>query len=273
VSTIRQIKPLNMRGVESALIATAKPKFEWIAPGELYVEEAYQRGIAESSLTMIRKIVGRWNWAHIKPPVCVRDAKGRLVVLDGQHTAIAAVSHGAIPKIPIMIVEANTVEARAAAFISQNRDRIAVTALHMHYAALAAGDEVAVAVNEACRRAKATILKFPKGQSGVYHVGETFGIGILGKIVKTRGAASGAKVLKILIDAKRAPLAAHEIAAVAMLLFEPEYRGKIDPFDLVTVIRSKSVDDWKAIAAKIAAGGISRRSALAVAWKRAVDRA
>src|SRR3954469_14527022 len=115
MSTIRQIKPVNMRGVEPAAVSEQKPQFQWVDPTTLYVEETYQRGIAENSLTMIRKIVGRWNWAHIKPPVCVKDSKGRLVVLDGQHTAIAAISHGDIPRMPIMVVQADTIEARAAA--------------------------------------------------------------------------------------------------------------------------------------------------------------
>lgn len=273
MSTIRQIKPLNMRGVEPAVIDMAKPKFEWVEPGSLYVEETYQRGIAEHSLTMIRKIVGRWNWAHIKPPVCVRDAKGRLVVLDGQHTAIAAISHGGVPKVPVMVVEADSVQARATAFISQNRDRIALTPMHMHYAALAAKDDIAVAVDEACIKSGASIVKHPRGSRGVYKIGETFGIGILTRIVKLRGAFQSAKMLKILIDAKRAPVPAHEIAAVALLMFEPEYKGKIDLFDLVTVIRSKTVDEWRMIASKISSTGIPRRTALAVAWKRAVDRA
>jgi hypothetical protein len=273
MSTIRQIQPLNMRGVEPAAIKSAEPIFEWVGPGELYVEESYQRGIVANSLTMIRKIVSRWNWAHIKPPVCVRDSKGRLVVIDGQHTAIAAASHGGLPKIPIMIVQADSVQARAAAFISQNRDRIALTAMHMHYAALSAGDEVAVAVDEACRKSGASIVKYPKGSRGVYKPGETFGVGVVTHIVKARGVHQGAKVLKILIDAKRTPIPAQEIAAVAHLMFEPEYRGKVDLFDLVTTIRSKSIEDWKAIAAKVASTGISRRTALAVAWKRAMDRA
>lgn len=273
MSTIRQIKPLNMRGVEPAVIASAKPKFDWVEPETLYVEETYQRGIAENSLTMVRKIVGRWNWAHIKPPVCVRDAKGRLVVIDGQHTAIAAISHGGIPKIPIMVVEAGSIAARAAAFLSQNRDRIALTATHMHYAALAAGDENAVAVDEACRKAGASIVKNPRGMKGIYKAGETFGVGILTRIVKLRGVHQGSKVLKVLMDAKRCPLPAHEIAAVAMLMFDPEHKGQLDLFDLVTVIRSKTVEQWKATAAKLTSTGISRRTALAVAWKRALSRA
>jgi hypothetical protein len=273
MATIRQVKPLNMRGVEPAALNSTKPRFEWVDPGTLFVEETYQRGIAESSLTMIRKIVGRWNWAHIKPPVCVKDAKGRLVVLDGQHTAIAAISHGGIPKIPVMIVEADTVQARATAFISQNRDRIALTPMHIHYAALAAGDEVAVAVNEACRKSGASILRYPRGSQGVYKIGETFGIGVISRIIKTVGAHQGSRVLKVLIDAKRAPLPAHEIAAVSLLMFDPQYKGKVDLFDLVTAIRSKTVAEWVAAAAKISSTGIPRRTALAVAWKRAVDRA
>ncbi|MDB5620540.1 DUF6551 family protein [Tardiphaga sp.] len=272
MSTIRQVKALNMRGIEPAVITSEKPLFEWVNPGSLYVEETYQRGIAENSLTMIRKIVGRWNWAHIKPPVCVRDAKGRLVVLDGQHTAISAVSHGGIPKIPVMIVEANSLQARATAFISQNRDRIALTPSHIHFAAVAAGDELAVAVDDACKKSGACIVRHPRGSKGVYKIGETFGIGVITRIVKIRGVFQTARVLKVLIDAKRAPLPAHEIAAVSMLLFEPEYKGKVDPFDLVTVIRSKTVQEWQAAAAKVMATGTSRRTAIAVVWKRAVDR-
>lgn len=273
MTTIRAIKALSMAGVEPANIQSQEPTFQWVNPSILFVEEAYQRSIAENSVTMIRKIVGRWNWSHIKPPVCVKDGKGRLVVLDGQHTAIAAVSHGGIKKIPIMLVRADTVEQRAQAFISQNRDRLAVTSLHMHYAAVAAGDEIAVAVDQACRKAGIAILKNPRGPRGAYRVGETFAVGIITGAVKRFGVNAVARALKILVEAKRAPVPAHEFAAVCILLFDSEHKGSVDPFDLVTVIRSRTVLEWRSVAAAAASRGGSIRSALALAWKRAAKNA
>lgn len=246
--SLRQIAAINTRGVPVAAISSTKPKFEWVEPSKLYVEEEYQRAIAERSVKMIRKIVSGWDWAHIKPPVCVRDRAGRLVVIDGQHTAIAAVSHGAVGKIPIMVIEAKTVADRARAFVSQNKDRLALTPLHLHFAAVAAGDEIAVAVESACKRSGAMILKYPKGQNGTYKIGETFGIGVVTQIVRNRGETHCVRALKVLIDAKRAPMPAHEIAAVSLLLTE---HGKaLDTFDLATVIRSKAVIQWQAVVAK-----------------------
>lgn len=269
MTTVRQIRPLNMRGIDAAAIASAKPRFDWVDPQTLFVEESYQRGLAENSVTLIRKIVGRWNWAHIKPPVCVRDSKGRLIVLDGQHTAIAAASHGNIPKIPVMIVEADSVKARATAFISQNRDRIILTPMHMHFAALAAGDEIAVAVDEACRKSKVTILKASRGTTGIYRVGETFAVGVITRLVKQHGVNATARVLRVLVDAKRAPVPAHEISAVAQLLFAPEHKGQVEAFDIATVIRAKTVDHWKARASKAVEAGAKRSAALASVLKKA----
>lgn len=270
MSEFRKIKALPMRGVTPAAAVGVEPRFEWIAPEMLFVEQAYQRGLAEHSMTMIRRIVGAWNWARIKPPVCV-NVGGKLVVIDGQHTAIAAASHGGIPKIPVMIVQADTVKDRAAAFISQNRDRLALTAMHMHFAAVAAGDEIAVAAAEACAKAGVTVIRFGRGSRGVYKVGETFAVGVIQRIVKKVGVHHCARALKVLIDAKRAPLPANEIAAVAVLLFEPEWKEKkVDLFDLATVIRSKSVAEWKAVSAGLASKGTPTRIALATALYRAL---
>jgi hypothetical protein len=260
-----------MRGVEKAKIDGARPSLEWMDPRSLVVETDYQRDLAPRSVTMIRKIVANWSWAKIKPAICVKVGN-RIAVIDGQHTVIAAVSRGDIEKIPVMIVKADTVKERAAAFISQNRDRLALTPMHLHYAALAAGDEIAVAVDEACRKAKVTILRQSRGLDGKYRVGETFAIGIISTIVAKVGVNAGARVLRVLVDAKRAPLSAHEIRAVRDLLFDPEYKGKFDTYDLVTLIRSRGMEDWRARAQKFIAAGVPRRRATAACWFRELRR-
>lgn len=272
MSMIRPIKAMSMRAVAPGVVNTKLPEFDWIDPSELCVEEEYQRGLSPKSLTMIRHIAASWSWAKIKPAVCVRSGN-RLVVIDGQHTAIAAVSHGGIPKIPVMIVDAKTIKERAAAFISQNRDRLALTPMHLHYAAVAAGDEIAVAVQQACEKAKAVILRHPIGAKGQYRVGQTLAIGIISRIVAKIGVFQGARVLKVLVDAKRAPLSAHEIAAVYELLFDPKYRDKVEAFDLVTVIRSKTMEEWRGVASRLTATGMPRRQATAAAFFKALRRA
>lgn len=272
MSKLRTIQAINTRGIVPAVLEAERPKLMWVDPTTLYVEDDYQREIVSNSIWMIRKIVTNWNWAHIKAAICVRDASDRLVVIDGQHTAIAAVSHGGIDKIPVMVVEAKTVKDRAAAFISQNRDRLALTPMHIHHAAVAAGDEVAVAVAAACARVKATILRCPRGQKAKYKVGETFAVGIITRIVSRVGVHHAARVLKVLIDAKRAPLSAHEIAAVYQLLYDDKYRGKVEAFDLVTVIRSRPMDDWRARAWQLVASGTARREATAAVWFKALPK-
>ena len=242
---LRPIKPIAIAGVVPAEIGETIPAFEWVDPTTLMVEDSYQRSLAAKSVTLIRKIVSDWDWNRMKPPIVARNASGHLCVVDGQHTAIAAASHPGIEKIPVMIIESGAVSGRAAAFIGHNRDRVAMTPMQMHYAAVAAGDEIAVAVAEACRKTGVTILKVPP-PNGFYKLGDTVAVASISSIVERKGVPGGSRVLKVLIDAARSPIRSDEVKAVSALLFEQDYAGQVSEFDLATVIRSKSADDWAA---------------------------
>lgn len=272
-STWRSIVPMKaatMRGVALIPIVGCKPVMEWVAPGDLYVEQDYQRALSERSIALIRRIAGNFRWAHVKPAICAR-VEGKLVVIDGQHTATAAATRGDVPAIPVMIVEAVEVRDRAMAFIGQNRDRLALTALHMHHAAVAGGDEIAVAVNDAVKRAGVMILRYQTGsKAATYKVGQTTAIGIISILVRRHGVTAAAKVLKVLVEAKRAPLPATEIAAVALILGDKA--RPVDVFDLATLIRSKPVVQWAALAAAGAARGGTHREALANVWRHELAR-
>lgn len=270
---LRKVLPVNVRGIIPAIVEGSLPKLTWVDPRSLFIEADYQRDILENSITMIRKIVVGWKWAHIKAAVCVRDAQDRLVIVDGQHTAIAAVTHGGIEKIPVMIVEARTIKQRAAAFVSQNKDRLAITAAQMHYAGVAAGNEIAVAASEACEKAKVTILRTSRGAAGKYRIGETFSVGIIHRIVAKVGVHHAARVLKVLVDAKRAPISAHEIKAVYQLLYDEKYKGKFEPFDLATLIRSKAMEEWRARAWQLVPTGVVQGEATAAVWFKTLSKA
>lgn len=261
---MRSIVPLGamaMRGVTAAQVEDVLPQLVFVAPSEIFVESEYQRDLSVKSIAMIRKMIAGWRWAHVKPVICARVGS-KLMAIDGQHTAIAARSLG-IEKIPAMVVIVGSVKERAEAFIGQNCDRLNLTPAHIHYASLAAGEEMAVAVDQACRRAGVSILKASKGAGATYKIGETFAVGFIKGMVKRYGVNFAVRVLRVLIDAKRAPINAVEIAAVQMLLRDKSYAGKVDGFDLTTVIRSASVQEHLVEAQKFVADGEPRRSALA----------
>ena len=142
-----------------------------------------------------------------------------------------------------------------------------MTSTQVHFAALAAGDEVALAMREACERAGAKLLRNPPS-GGVFKVGDTVAVVGIRRITETRGVNFMAKVLQILVAAKRAPLASAEIQAVTALLSDPEWRGSVDPTDLAVLIRSKSAKDWEAHAEIHVRKGLKMplHRALAIDW-------
>lgn len=154
--TLRPITAINCAGLTPSTPSSSGPIFEWVNPADLLVNEAYQRDLAERSIKLIRRIVQGWDWTKFKPPVCSLGDDG-MEVIDGQHTAIAAATHPGIDKIPVMIVETETVHDRAAAFIGQNMDRLGVTKMQLHKAAVAAGDEDALTIEQVCSRAGVTL--------------------------------------------------------------------------------------------------------------------
>ncbi len=264
---LRPVAPVPALNVKPNELGGPPPEVRWVAPRSLLIEYSYQRDLSQKSMTLLRKIVGGWDWAAMKPPICAITDAGDLVVIDGQHTAIAAASHPAIREIPILIVQATAVRDRAGAFVKHNADRIAMTSMQVHHAALAAGDEVAVAMAEAARRAGATILRNTPAQ-GLYAVGDTAAVATIRKMTDEKGLVFAARVLRILVGAMRAPLVTAEIKAVHALLSEPEWRGSIADEDLTLLIRSKSMADWEAFAESRVRKGlkIPFARALAIAW-------
>lgn len=243
MSGLRKISAIPVPGVDANSIDSEKPTFDWVDPKTLQVEEGYQRDLGDKSIRLIRRIVAGWDWKAMKPPVCARTEGGALMVIDGQHTAIAAATHPGIDLIPIMIVSAQTVSERAHSFVRHNQDRIAMTATQIFHASLASGDEVAIAVRDACEQAGVRILRNPPS-GGIFKIGDTMGVVTLRSIVEKRGVKFGARMLRILVEAKRAPVGSVEMVAVTALLTEPEWKDTIDPGDLSLMIRSKSCRDW-----------------------------
>lgn len=235
---MRQITPLNLPDVMAAHIDGNKPDFKVVSPSHLYVDERYQRDLTKKSIKLITKIVSEWDWAAFKPPVVVKEGDC-FHVIDGQHTAIAAITHGGILEIPVMIIDADSMPKRANSFVRHNRDRITVTPLQLYHAQLAAGDEDAMTIQQVCERAGVEVLRYPPNR-GIFKPCETIAVGAINGLVDRRYAKGAREVLEICAKAKLAPITVTFIHAVDCLLFDSEYRGKIDQEKLVGLILSRA---------------------------------
>lgn len=234
VTTKRKVKSIAMPDVAPMAVDSPQPTFEWVDPRTLLVDEAYQRTLSERSVTLIRKIVGAWEWSRFKPPVVAQGPDG-YEIIDGQHTAIAACSHPGIDKIPVMVVFAPLQSTRALAFVGHNRDRLAITPLQLHFAAVAAGDEDALTILQVCERAGIRVLKGPPG-AGMFKPGDTMAVGAIGSLINRRGAMRARVILQAIGDARCAPIQMIQVKAVERLLHDAEYRDQIEASDITTAI-------------------------------------
>lgn len=271
MSKLRQIKPLNVKDILPSMLPEDQPEFKWVDPKELYIEENYQRSLGERSITTIRRIVKDFSWAKYKPPVVSIGAGGKMCVIDGQHTAIAAASHPKLPKIPVMIVVTGTEKERAQAFMGQNKDRVAVTSMQLFYSAMAAGDETAIKAKKALDESGCVLLKF---RPLVWVEGQTLAAGSVLKLAERFGEKGLTRILDILMNAKRAPVTAAEMNAVALLLHDKDWHGKFEDEDLSDTIRTKSIEQWQADADAHVRKGMKMpmNKALAITWFKHVPK-
>ncbi|MGE0289286.1 MAG: hypothetical protein AB7I42_26575 [Bradyrhizobium sp.] len=231
--TLRPVVPLTLPNLEPAQIGEDMPELRAVDPRTLLIDESYQRGLSERSVRLIRRIVNTWGWTRFKPPVVAETDKG-LHVIDGQHTAIAAVTHGGLATIPVLVVKADTIAERAQAFIGHNVDRITVTPQHLHVAAVAAGDETALTIEQVCERAGVKLLRSPPS---IYRSGESIALSTIKSLVKRRTAQQARIILQILADAKCAPVTADQIKAVELLLHGGDYAGELTAEQITLLVR------------------------------------
>ena len=213
---------------------TAAPVFMDVAPTELLIDGSYQRDLADRGLRPIGRIVEGWDWRRFKPPVCAWTDRG-LVVIDGQHTAIAAATHGGLTTIPVMVVEAKEARDQASAFVGHNRDRMSLHATQIHHGAVVAGDPEAMRIEAVCRAAGVAIVRNPYG-ARKYKVGETIAIVTIANLAKAHGDKAAADLLKVLVDAGVGPIGKDQIRAVEELLTNQDYAAEIEAADLAVAI-------------------------------------
>ena len=231
--TLRHVYPINISDLKPTPPATGEPIFETVDPTTLFVDPSYQRDIGERGIRQIRKMIEHWDWSKFRAPVCAyaesEDGSTALKVIDGQHTCIAAASHPSIHRIPVQIVEAPDQTAQASAFIGQNVDRLGVTKLQLHQAALTAGEEHALDIQHVCDRAGIKVLLTTPHR---YEPGDTVAITAISALVRKHTAMKARQILEVLAKANLAPIKDAHIKAVELLMTDEEYCEAFEPEDL-----------------------------------------
>lgn len=255
----RKIVPLSeaeLKKLSPKVVQTMKFRVVLIDPCELMVDETYQRKISAAGLRTIKKIIENWSWLEFKPPIVVW-ADGSFHVIDGQHTAIAAASHPDIDKIPVFIADETNIdiEDRAKAFVGHNTTRTQPSPLVVFKAQYEAGDETAVGVVMACRRAGvhlsyATALNAPPATAAVKP---------LSSIYKKHGLMHLADTLKLCVDADLHPIQGFMIEAVSNVLLDKKY----DRQTILLALGSKTKLEFQALMAQSAKTTNERQNVLA----------
>lgn len=221
---LSRIRVLSRTGLKPAVIGK-RPEYRSIKLHKLRINAAYQRQIGEKGVRLIRSMVENWDWAKFHAPVVVQITPDTgkdddtYEVLDGQHTATGAASHGGIYEIPCQVAEAGTLVAKAEAFVGLNNNKINVTSSQKFWAAVTAQDEDALAVEKGCKQAGATVMKRP-APYGEYRVGECACPSTLLGLAKRGGSVYVKRVMEVAVACELAPVTKDFIRAFELLLLK-----------------------------------------------------
>ena len=233
--TLRAVEALKMPDVVRAEVRE-RPRMEWLALDTLVINDEYQRSLSEKSVRAIRRMVANFDWARLKALSVVDVGDGKFEVIDGQHTAIAAASHGGIDAVPCLIAPMRSLQARAGDFVGINRDRVSMTPMQVFWAEVAAEDEIAVEVLRGVELGGGRLLTGPPA-FGRYKVGDVIAIGALKSLAKNGGPAWVKRAVSVCVEATLAPISANILKAMMLLLWEGRHAGQITDDQIIAVLR------------------------------------
>lgn len=150
---LKRIRP----SPDKAPAAGHPPRLDYLPLAMLEINTSYQRPITKPGEKTIERIMAGFAWSRFSP-VIVRERPGTKMfeIIDGQHRSTAALCLG-YERVPCMIVRASEDEA-ARIFATVNGNVTPMTPVAIYKAALAGGEEWALAVRRAADQAGAAVL-------------------------------------------------------------------------------------------------------------------
>ncbi len=216
-----------------------RPKMKWLTVDSLRINRAYQRDLSERSVRLIRRMVAGWDWNRLKALTVFDLGDGTFEVLDGQHTAVAAQTHGGIPELPCLVTPVRSTQQAAADFVGLNTDRVGLTPLQIFWAQVAAGDEECCEVARGVAQAGGRIPKNSMS-SAHFREGDVISIGALTKLAREGGMPYVRRVVELGVTARLAPIARDFIVAAHELIWGAQ-AGMVTDQRIVDVIRVQSM--------------------------------
>lgn len=170
----------------------------WVSVSDLYIDPKYQRPINDRGEKNIRQVIENFSWALFSPVVVARRPGGRFAVIDGQHRAIAALTHGGIEKVPALIINGSPSD-EAKAFAVINGAVTAILPTQIWAARVVAGDYDAILLSRLLDKVGVRVLKTPKAAKN-YLRGETVAIDAIEATFKRYGHAATELALRTVVD-------------------------------------------------------------------------
>lgn len=239
-ASCRPVLPLKMPDITPAPVARL-PRLAWLPLSLLVINDAYQRSLSDKSITSIRKMVANFDWARLKALTVVEMPGSVYEIIDGQHTAIAAASHGGILHLPCLVSPERSVQARAADFVGINRDRVAMTQMQVFWAEVTAEDEIAMEVLQGVAAAGGKVLRVPPAY-GEFQVGDLMCIGTLRKLANLGGLAYVKRAVSLCVSGKLAPVKAVILGALPHLIWDGPLAGRMSDDEIISVLRVHGSD-------------------------------
>lgn len=254
-------KPFKMRIVSPPKPATRKyaapkgmpPSIEMRNPGELRIDDSYQRSIdTRPSQALIAKIAREWDWRMCLPLVVSKRDDG-LFVIDGQHRLSASKMRGDIQYLPCCVFVFASVAEEAAMFVAMNRERRAVNRLDDFHAANASGNEEALAITGLIEGAGFTVSR--KTGSGAWAPGEVAFTSAIGKARRRYGERVVMTALEIMAEAfkgERLVVGSPVFNGICGMLGDAEL--KPDRARLLAGVRTLDMPGWASLIAECKGG-------------------
>lgn len=247
------------------------PSIEWIHLNMLSVDSAYQRSTENAaSRRLIAAITAKFDWRLCAPLVVSRRADDKLVIIDGQHRWLAACSRDDINHLPCCVFRYKNTQEEARMFILANRARKPISRLDDFYAAVAAGDEDALEIQQLVTDAGLCVAR--SSSSMGWRPGEVAFTSSIANAIRRFGPITTTAALRHMSAAFSDQKLLHGAAilgALAVILSKAE--AGFDPDRLNRALRTKKLDEWGLVAAGLKCGDY-RVAALRKAITEAYDK-
>jgi hypothetical protein len=220
----------------------ALSQLAWLDIRDLFIDPRYQRPINARGEKNIRQVIENFSWSLFSPIVVCRRSKGRYAVIDGQHRAIAALTHGGIERVPALVIN-GTLHDEAKAFSVINGAVTAILPTQIWHARVVGEEYDAVMLQRVFSAVGVVILRSSKAL-GSYNKGETVAIDALEAAYKRYGKGALTLALRTVLDTApsgnpgyiRAPLIK---ATCEVLVNNPAIFVRAD--DVLTAVRTVGI--------------------------------